>query len=183
MVIDQDAGLAERIRTLRTREGWTLQELADRSSVSRATLSRIENAEVSPNTQVLAKLCSAFGLTLTRLLAPLDGGFQPLVAHKDQTTWVDADAGFTRRVVSPPSRGLNAEVIRCDLEANTRIDYETPPVSGQEHHLVMLEGRLDVEIDGQSYALSPGDCLRYRLFGASRFETGAEPAAYLLLLD
>ena len=68
MVIDQDAGLAERIRTLRTREGWTLQELADRSSVSRATLSRIENAEVSPNTQVLAKLCSAFGLTLTRLL-------------------------------------------------------------------------------------------------------------------
>ena len=64
MVIDQDAGLAERIRTLRTREGWTLQELADRSSVSRATLSRIENAEVSPNTQVLAKLCSAFGLTL-----------------------------------------------------------------------------------------------------------------------
>ena len=38
MVIDQDAGLAERIRTLRTREGWTLQELADRSSVSRATL-------------------------------------------------------------------------------------------------------------------------------------------------
>ena len=98
MVIDQDAGLAERIRTLRTREGWTLQELADRSSVSRATLSRIENAEVSPNTQVLAKLCSAFGLTLTRLLAPLDGGFQPLVAHKDQTTWADADAGFTRRV-------------------------------------------------------------------------------------
>ncbi|WP_029058112.1 helix-turn-helix domain-containing protein [Stappia stellulata] len=182
MVRDPDARLAERIRTLRTRQGWTLQDLADRSSVSRATLSRIENAEVSPNTQVLVKLCSAFGLTLTRLLAPLDSGFQALIARDEQTTWADDDIGYTRRVVSPPNRDLAAEVLRCELRANTRIDYETPPVAGQEHHLVMLDGELTVEIDGRAYGLSQGDCLRYRLFGASRFETRAAPAAYLLVL-
>ncbi|SDU41669.1 helix-turn-helix domain-containing protein [Stappia sp. ES.058] len=183
MQLDQDARLAERIRSLRNRQGWTLEELADRSSVSRATLSRIENAEVSPNTQVLAKLCSAYGLTLTRLLAPVDEGFQPLIAHEEQTTWTDGEAGYTRRVVSPPSRGLSAEVIRCELRADTRINYQTAPVPGQEHHLVMLEGTLEVGISGQNYRLSAGDCLRYRLVGASHFETRDAPAAYLLVLD
>jgi transcriptional regulator with XRE-family HTH domain len=183
MPLDQEAKLAERVRTLRTRKGWTLQELAEKSGVSRATLSRIENMDVSPNTQVLAKLCSAYGLTLTRLLAPLDQGFQPLIRHADQTTWADPDAGYSRRVVSPPSSGLDAEVIRCDLSANTRIDYARPPVPDQEHHLVMLEGELEIDIDGQSYHLFAGDCLRYRLVGASRFVTRDTPAAYLLVLD
>ena len=42
MVIDQDAGLAERIRTLRTREGWTLQELADKYGVSAERIRQLE---------------------------------------------------------------------------------------------------------------------------------------------
>lgn len=183
MHADQDARLAERLRSLRAGQGWTLQDLAERSSVSRATLSRIENAEVSPTTQVLARLCSAYGLTLTRLLAPLESGFPALVARGDQSVWSDAETGFERRSVSPPASGLNAEVIRCELQPNTRIAYDTPPVAGQEHHLILLDGRLDVEIEGQGYSLSRGDCLRYRLSGASRFETHDEPATYLLVLD
>ena len=60
--------IAQRIRSLRSERQWPLEELATRSGVSRASLSRIENGEVSPTAAVLCKVCAAFGLTLSRLM-------------------------------------------------------------------------------------------------------------------
>ena len=55
-----DRRIAQRLRALRTERGWSLDELAQRSAVSRATLSRLENGEVSPTANVLGKLCGAY---------------------------------------------------------------------------------------------------------------------------
>lgn len=55
---DLDARLARRLAELRTSRGWSLDALAARSGVSRATLSRLENAEVSPTAALLGKLCA-----------------------------------------------------------------------------------------------------------------------------
>ena len=54
-----NARLAQRLRELRHERGWSLDELAARSGVSRATLSRLENNEVSPTAAVLGRLCPA----------------------------------------------------------------------------------------------------------------------------
>ena len=74
--------IAQRIRSLRTERQWPLEELAGRSGVSRASLSRIENGEVSPTASVLCKICGAFGLTLSRLMVLVEEGFAPLVAAR-----------------------------------------------------------------------------------------------------
>jgi hypothetical protein len=46
----------------------------------------------------------------------------------------------------------------------------------------MLRGALTVTVEGAPHRLRPGDCLRYRLFGPSRFETGRAAASYLMVL-
>jgi transcriptional regulator with XRE-family HTH domain len=173
--------LAERLKQLRGERGWSLKELAGRSGVSRATLSRLEKAEGSPTTAVLAKLCTAYGLTLSRLMAMAEEGFAPLVRPGEQAVWRDRKIGFTRRSLSPPSQALAGELLECEIEAGRRIAYEAPPRPGLEHHLLLLEGELEVTLEGRSHRLSPGDCLRYQLFGASAFRTfGARAARYLL---
>ncbi|MBV9456432.1 MAG: helix-turn-helix transcriptional regulator, partial [Bradyrhizobium sp.] len=48
--------LAQRIRLERDSRGWSLAELAERSGVSKATISKIERAEVSPTAVVLVRL-------------------------------------------------------------------------------------------------------------------------------
>ncbi|MCR9213052.1 MAG: helix-turn-helix domain-containing protein [Proteobacteria bacterium] len=175
--------LAKRLKRLRQERQWSLDQLSERSSVSRATLSRLENGEVSPTTEALAKLCSAYGLTLSRLLLMVEEEFPPLVRKQDQSIWEDSKAGFTRRVVSPPAGPLAAEVVACELKAGVRIAYESPPVAGLEHHLYLTEGRLSIAVDGQTHELSTGDCLRYQLYGASEFRTPADsPAKYLLVM-
>jgi transcriptional regulator with XRE-family HTH domain len=176
-----DARIAQRIRALRAERGWRLDELAERSGVSRASLSRLENGEVSPTAQVLGRLCAAFGLTLSRLMLMVEDGFAPVVRAAEQLVWTDPDSGFRRRAVSPPARALRGEVLECELQPSTRISYERPPRPGLEHHLVMSDGELALTIEGVRHALKRGDCLRYQLNGPSLFETPPHCGARYLL--
>ncbi|MEP0520728.1 MAG: helix-turn-helix domain-containing protein [Hyphomicrobiales bacterium] len=163
--------LAGRLKQLRKSRNWSLDELAAKSDVSRATLSRIEKDDVSPTAHVLGKLCAAYGMTLSRLIALAEVDFVPILKRADQSVWVDAASGFHRRSVSPPSNSLAGEVLECTLSPECFIEYPSPPTSGLEHHLILLEGELDVEIEGIRHALQVGDCLRYKLYGCSSFRT------------
>ena len=176
-----DRRIAERLKALRKDRGWSLDELAKRSGVSRATLSRVENAEVSPTAAVLGKLCAAYGLTMSRLMHMVEDDFAPIVRRDAQLIWTDPEIGFRRRSISPPAQALAGEALECELDPGTRIDYGEPPRPGLEHHLLLIEGRLTVNIDRQRHDLRPGDCLRYQLFGASAFATPPETSARYVL--
>lgn len=177
-----DARIAARLRALRQERGWSLEALASRSGISRTTLSRLENAEVSATAAALGRLAAAHGLTLSRLMAQVEEGFAAHVPHAAQQVWTDPGTGFRRRIVSPPSQALAAEVIGGDLPPGRSIAYALPPRPGLEHHLVLLEGALTVTVGGAAHALATGDCLRYRLDGPSRFETPPGAGARYLLV-
>lgn len=176
-----DRRIAQRLRSLRAERGWSLDELAKRSGVSRATLSRLENAEVSPTASVLGKLCAAYGLTMSRLMHMVEGEFAPVVRRDVQATWSDPEIGFRRRSISPPAQMLAGEALECELDADVRISYDAPPRPGLEHHLLLVAGRLAVTVDGRTHELGAGDCLRYQLFGPSAFATPEETGAKYLL--
>lgn len=176
-----DSRIAGRLRSLRAERGWSLDELAQRSTISRASLSRLENAAVSPTAAVLGRLCAAYGLTMSRLMHMVEDGFAPLVRRDAQPVWTDPAGGFRRRSVSPPARSLAGEALECELEPNTHIAYPRPPRPGLEHHLILVEGKLQISVDGEVHDLRPGDCLRYQLHGPSEFATPKDAGARYLL--
>ncbi|MCC9625941.1 helix-turn-helix domain-containing protein [Thalassospira sp. MA62] len=177
--------LAHRLADLRAARGWSLDELAQKSAVSRASLSRIEKGEVSPTASVLGKLCVAFGVTLSRLMQMVEDDFAPMVARDDQEIWTDPATGYQRRLVSPTSKQLSGEVIEVEIGPGQRIEYDGSPRDGLEHHLVMLEGALAMNIDGQTHHLRAGDCLRYQLRGGNVFQTPPDQGAkyHLFIID
>jgi transcriptional regulator with XRE-family HTH domain len=182
-VSDLDRQIGAGLRRLRRERGWSLEQLVERSRVSRASLSRLENGEVSATAQVLGKLAAAYGFTASRLLHRLEGAGQALMRREDQPFWQDSSNGFMRRAVSPPGDPLAGEVIEGQIPAGTRIAYDVPPRAGLEHHLVLLDGALTLSIEGERHVLRAGDCLRYVLFGASHFETPpSHGARYLLFM-
>src|SRR5205085_9838121 len=115
-----DRQIARRLKGLRAERGWSLDELARRSNVSRATLSRLENAEVSPTANVLGKLCETYGLTMSRLMHLVENEFSPLVPRDCQPVWTDPETRFHRRSISPPAQALAGEALECRLEPGTR---------------------------------------------------------------
>lgn len=178
-----EARLAQRLADLRTGKGWSLDELAAQTGVSRATLSRLERGESSAGAGVLNRLCAAYGLTLSRLLAEVESGPVRLLRAGEQPQWQDASSGLTRHLRCPPLQGFATELVEIHLAGGSAIDYDRPPVVGLEHHLLMQAGRLRLTLEGQDHELRVGDSLSYRVHGASRFEAlGATPARYLLAL-
>lgn len=176
-----DQKIAQRMKQLRSSQGWSLEELAQRSGVSRATLSRLENAEVSANTSVLGKLCACYDLPMSRLMFEIESDFDAHLPPAAQPVWRDPDSGYVRRSISPPSRTLAGEVLECTLPPAAHIHYDQAPRAGLEHHLWMLDGALILTLEGKTFQLKPGDCLRYQLHGSTDFHADAQLGARYIL--
>ncbi|GGS76445.1 DNA-binding protein [Planobispora rosea] len=180
---DVEARLAARLAELRAERGWPLEELARRSEISRSTLSRLERGEISPTAALLGRLCVVYGRTMSRLLAEVEPEPPQVVRAGTQTVWRDEASGFERRSVSPPHPGLRGEVVEGNLRPGADIAYDGPPVPGLEQHIWVLEGAVEITADGRAHELAAGDCLRFRLWGRSRFRClGSGPARYVLLV-
>ena len=65
---DLSAALARTLAALRAERGWSLDQLAARSGVSKGVLVSLEQARSNPNLATLARVGDAFGLPVTRLL-------------------------------------------------------------------------------------------------------------------
>jgi transcriptional regulator with XRE-family HTH domain len=175
--------IAQRLAQLRSDRGWSLDAVADRTSISRATLSRLERAELSPTATMLGKLCAVYGWTLSRLMAEAETRPPNIVHASEQATWTDPESGYIRRVISPPAPGLRGELVEVHIPAGASVSFDASPVAGLEHHLWMIDGALTLAVDAATFRLLPGDCLRYVLAGATRFHsTGKRAARYLIAI-
>ena len=176
-----DVRLGARLAELRAEHGWSLGELAERSGVSRSTLSRAERAEISPTAAVLNRLCHVYGRTMSQLLSEVEAEPALLLRAAEQPVWEDRASGFVRRSVSPPHPGLRGELVEGRLTAGADLAYDRPPVPGLEQHIWVLEGALEVTAQDVGHRLDSGDCLRLRVWGPTRFRCpGPQDVRYAL---
>jgi transcriptional regulator with XRE-family HTH domain len=165
IIDDADAVLAERLRQERESRGWTLADIAARSGVSRAMISKIERNEASPTATLLGRLSAAFGLTMSQLFARVEGAPEPengLVSRADQQMmWRDPETGFVRRSLSPPGP-VPLELVWGELPPGARISYPAASlVFIADQQIVVISGVLTLTFGGTIHTLHPGDCLRY----------------------
>src|SRR6184192_4349445 len=166
---DIERRIAQRLARLRAERGWSLEDVAERTAISRATLSRLERSELSPTAAMLGKLCAVYGWTLSRLMAEAETRPPSLVPAAEQPQWRDPESGYRRRAVSPPAPELRGELVEVHMPAGASVSFDASPIAGLEHHLSMLEGSLTLEVECSLYRLRAGDCLRYLLAGPTRF--------------
>jgi transcriptional regulator with XRE-family HTH domain len=160
LVDDFPQRLAQRLRLERDSRGWSLAELAERAGVSKATISKIERAEVSPTAVVLVRLASAFELTLAGLMLRAESHGGRLSRASEQPVWRDPETGYVRKqVFSRPDHPV--EIVSVELPPRQRV---TLPASSYAHirqTVWLLSGSLVVTEAGERHVLSTGDCLGF----------------------
>jgi len=160
IIDDLSHRLALRLRLERDSRGWSLADLAERSGVSKATISKIERAEVSPTAVVLVRLASAFDLTLAGLMLRTEGQGDRLSRASEQPVWRDPATGYLRtQVFNRPDHPL--EIIRVELPARQRV---TLPASSYAHirqAVWVQSGALVIIEAGERHQLGTGDCLGF----------------------
>jgi transcriptional regulator with XRE-family HTH domain len=178
--------IARRIHGLRRTRGLTLEQLAAASGVSRSMISLIERAETSPTATVLDKLADALGVPLPSLFAAPDddGEPTPLATRAQQAEWTDPATGYVRRQVSPAGADPALELVEIQFPPGQRVSFESPQRPVRVQQLVwMLDGEMEIALDGRIWRLRAGDCLRLVLDHTITFHNPTpKPARYALAL-
>lgn len=152
--------LALRVRLERDGRGWSLADLAERSGVSKATISKIERSKVSPTAVVLVRLASAFDLTMAGLMLRAEGQGNRHSKAGEQPVWRDPETGYLRKqVFNRPDHPI--EMVRVELPARQIV---TLPASSYAHIrqvVWVLAGALVIIEAGERHLLGTGDCLGF----------------------
>ena len=179
--------ISRRIQGLRKQLGYSLENLAERSGVSRSTISLIERGETSPTAVVLDKLAAALGVTLAGLFGevPEAAISVPLVRRRDQLAWQDPASGYIRRNISPPGFPSSIELVEVIFPAGQRVAFDTLARPAETHEQVwVLEGCIEISLGEESWMLQEGDCLALRLDRPIVFHNpGRQQARYLVALN
>jgi len=103
--MDNDASLSHlvgaRVAAGRAALSLSLDQLATRTGVSRAMISRIERGEVHASAVVLDKLCAGLGITLSNLFAR--EAQSPLLRRAEQPVWRDPQSSTSAAKSPPPA--------------------------------------------------------------------------------
>jgi transcriptional regulator with XRE-family HTH domain len=176
-MIDLQA-LGERIRLARADRGLTLQQLADRSTVSVSMLSAVERGEKAPTIQVLARISDGLDETLGRLLGE-DEPPRIVVRRADEQDTVEFPEGWRREILSPVIPGVNFELIRTTLPPGCDPGPFPAYAAGSHEYVVVETGILTITIGDDTLRLSPRDSVYFAADVAHRYaNTGRRPCTY-----
>lgn len=171
--------LGVRLRHLRSQQGWTLEDLADRAGVSEAYLSRLEGGERQPSLAVLFSLAQAFGVALPSLfeLEPQDAS---CVVVRAGSTASQPGHGLSYAPLSRSDRFTNLHPIRVTVPVDRPEDcfYE----HDGEEWLYVLSGQLGLVFNDDEYILHPGDAAHFDARKPHRLLAKGETDAELILV-
>ena len=160
MLDDVTLKIAARIRGERAARRWSLDDLSERASVSKAMISKIERAEASPTAALLGRLSSAYGITLSALLAEDALARRGPVRAEDQAIWRDPATGYIRRQVAA-STASPIELTQVDLPPGAAVSFPAASYHRMSHVIWVLAGRLTFVEGEVTHDLGPGDSFEF----------------------
>jgi transcriptional regulator with XRE-family HTH domain len=169
--------IGARVRTLRDQSGLTLAELAARSGVSRAMLSKVERAEKSPTLSILARIAAGLDVRLSELLgAEPSLGEVDIVRRAAQVVYTDPETGFERRLLSPAHVNNGVELLMHVLPPGSSSGLLPAYTAPTEKFIAVQSGELSLEVAGQRHRLAAGDAIHFEVNSSyTLVNPGAEP--------
>jgi len=150
------------IRALRKARGLTLTALAEQVGRSVGWLSQVERGQTMPAIPDLGRLAEILGVTISFFFRsasrnPTERGLIQRVA--DRTPIGDAIHGLVEELLSP-GLGGSFEMLKSSFAPKAR-SKTIQPRPEREDGGVLLSGQLVITIDGQDFALAPGDSFQF----------------------
>lgn len=153
--------ISESVRSIRKRKGWTLEQLAAASGVSRSMLSQIERNGANPTVAPACRIAQAFGLSLSAIVddsGDTDG--IEIVRGDDRTFHCRLDRKRRWRTLSPLHLEKDLEFHELQLKPGG-ILRSSPHFKGTCEFLTVERGMVRVTTGDESCDLASGDSAYY----------------------
>ncbi len=154
--------LGRRVKKLRADRGWSLEELAAASGVSRSMLSEIERERANPTLSVTYRIARAFGLALQDLIESADSASSiQLIRADDKAQVFRSDKQCQIRTLSPLNLEKDVEFYELRLPQGGALRSQAH-VDGTREFLTVEEGSVSLESGASKEELAKGDSATYR---------------------
>ncbi|WP_435207165.1 helix-turn-helix domain-containing protein [Micromonospora sp. bgisy143] len=154
------AAVARQVRELRAARGWSFEELAGRSGVSKAMLVQIENSRTNPSVGTLCRVADAFGVNIARLLEPDEEQTVRISSTADAPVLWQGEHGGTGHLLSGLGEPDLVELWDWRLEPGERHRSADHP-RGTREVLHVLAGAVVVHVDGQDHTVRAGETIEF----------------------
>jgi transcriptional regulator with XRE-family HTH domain len=149
------AAVARNIRALRAARGWSLDQLASRSGVSKGMLVHLEAARTNPSLSTLCKLAETLGITLAGLIEMHEQPkVQVLGADTRVRLWSGQEGSWGDLLVGSDKRD-HVELWTWQIAAGDA-QPSFAHMAGTQELIHVLEGTLTIEVDGGAHAVPTG---------------------------
>jgi transcriptional regulator with XRE-family HTH domain len=176
-----EASLGERLRAIRLLRRQTLKEVADAAGVSESFVSQLERGRSNPSVASLQRIATALGMEVSDLLAS-NGLPKPRVLRREARepiVW----GHLGRKSLLTPKPFHSLEVIAAEFDPGGSTGDEPYTHGDSEELLLVIEGRVHIQLDADVYELRAGDSVHYRSSTPHRVSNpGAEPAEVLFVI-
>lgn len=167
------AAVGRNVREERSRLGWTLDELAGRSGVSKGMLIQVEQARTNPSVATLCRLATALGTSVADLVEATETPATRVVrADEGIVLWRGRRGGRGKLMVGT---GAPDQVELWDVCLEPGDTHATEAhAAGTRELLLVVEGVLTLEVDDHPFTVGAGDAIGF---------PGDRPHAYRNLGD
>lgn len=157
--------LGPKLQRLRKQQGLTLEQLAERSNVSKSMLSQIERGQTNPTFATLWSLTRALNIEIADLVGqPKEDALSSVqMEHilSNMTPMMKSPDGCCLlRILSPVSTAGEIEWYELTFEPEGILDSQ-PHAAGTMEYLTCLSGSLHVTAGNTECRIEKGDSLHY----------------------
>jgi transcriptional regulator with XRE-family HTH domain len=171
-----DIRVRRRLRELRTAQGLTLQQVAERAHLDVSTLSRLEAGKRRLALDHLPGLAAALGVTADELVGARPA-LDPRVRGKPRTS-----DGITMWPLSDRAQPGGLQAFKMRVSARRRRPPTVLPVHEGHDWLYVLAGRLRLVLGEQDLTIEPGEAVEFSTWTPHWFGAIDGPVEVLAIL-
>lgn len=150
-------GIGPRLRYWRKRRHLTIDEVAAKSQLSKGFLSQIERDLVAPSIASLILVCEAIGIHVGTLFAAAP---TQLIRVEDRPPVAFGGEKLASWLLTPATE-RSYEAIETEIQPSGGSGAESYALESSSEWVYVLEGALEVDVEGLSYSLSAGDTFTF----------------------
>lgn len=151
--------LGKNLKSIRNGRGLSLDKVAELTGVSKAMLAQVERGESSPSISVIWKIANGLHLSFTSLIEEQSPSIS-IVKIADMEPLLEEKGSFRSYPLFPFSPQKQFEIYIVEMDPYCYHESEAHS-AGVEEYIVLLQGSLEISINGSNHTLNPSESLRF----------------------
>ncbi len=164
-------GIGQKLRQRRKVKQLSLSEVANKAGLSIGLLSQIERGISAPSLRSLGMICAALSMPLRWLFQNdkiENNDEENLIVRATRRRKMDLGAsGMSKEILSPDAI-TSLQLMRFVIHPQSDVVEGIAPRADGAKAGTVMTGTLGLEVDGQTYSLTPGDSFAFK--ASSRYK-------------